>query len=132
MTEYAADEKPLALIIEDDYDARMIFAAALAAAGYETEIIQDGNTALVRLSELTPAMIVLDLHLPHTSGRDILQYIRTNKQFAKTRVMLATADALLAESLRGQVDLVLLKPIDFRQLRDLSARLRPPDIVLKD
>ncbi|MEW5959574.1 MAG: hypothetical protein AB1801_17760 [Chloroflexota bacterium] len=35
--------------------------------------------------------------------------------------MLATADPLLAETLRAEADLVLLKPISFNQLRDLTS-----------
>jgi DNA-binding response OmpR family regulator len=35
-----------ALIIEDDRDAATIFSEALQAAGFETEIIRSGDTAL--------------------------------------------------------------------------------------
>ena len=125
MTKYTSGKNPPVLIIEDDYDARMIFAKALQAAGFETEIIEEGATALIRLAEITPAAVVLDIHLPHASGEEILQYIRADERFSETQVILATADALMAEKLREEADLVLLKPIDFAQLRDLSARLRP-------
>ena len=129
MTAYPEGKKPLAMIIEDDYDARLIFATALEAAGYEIEIIQDGNAALTRLNEVVPVVVVLDLHLPYASGEEILQHIRADERLADTRVILATADALIAERLRADADLALLKPIDFSQLRDLSARLHPPDII---
>jgi two-component system cell cycle response regulator DivK len=120
---------PLAFIIEDDQRLATIFANALQMAEFETEIIQDGKSALDRLAAAIPAIVVLDLHLPHISGRDILRQIRKDERLAKTRVILATADPLMAESLRGDADLVLLKPISFGQLRDLASRLRPPDII---
>ena len=123
-------DKPLALIIEDDFDAAIIFEEALQAAGFETEHISDGHIALERLSQTTPAMIALDLHLPHVSGKDILHRIRADERLANTRVMLVTADSHLAETLRNKANLVLLKPISFSQLRDLASRLRPPDTVL--
>jgi CheY-like chemotaxis protein len=66
---------------------------------------------------------VLDLHLPEVSGSEILAAIRANASLAHTKVVLATADHLTAESLREDADLVLLKPISFKQLRDLSGRL---------
>jgi hypothetical protein len=44
--------------------------------------------------------------------------------------MLTTADAQLADQLRDNVDLVLLKPISVNQLHDLALRLRPPDTML--
>ena len=124
-----AGKLPFALIIEDDEDLVDIFASALENAEYETETVQDGNKALQRLSETEPAIVVLDLHLPHVSGEKILRYIRGEERLAQTRIMLATADPLLAERLRSEVDLVLIKPISFSQLRDLSARLRPPDVT---
>jgi CheY-like chemotaxis protein len=67
--------------------------------------------------------VVLDLHLPGVSGRKLLDVIRADGRLTKTRVILATADYRTAEELRDSADLVLLKPISFKQLRDLSARL---------
>ena len=121
---------PLALVVEDDSKQATIFAQALSMAHFETEIVQDGKSALERLAETTPALVVLDMHLPHFTGDYILKQIRADVRLANTRVIIATADPLMAEPLREQSDLVLLKPISFNQLRDLAARLRPPDTVL--
>jgi len=120
---------PFALIIEDDWKLAIICAQALRLAQFETEIVQDGNAALDRLAATTPAVVVLDLHLPHVSGREILRQIRADRRLDQTRVILATADALMAETLRAESDLVLLKPISVRQLRDLATRLRPHDTI---
>ena len=121
--------KPLALIIEDDSRLAEIFSLTLQQE-FQVEVIGDGETALARLADLTPALVVLDLHLPHISGRTILARIRDDERLAMTRVMLATADARLADELRDKVDLVLLKPISINQLYDLAMRLRPPDTML--
>lgn len=127
MTDNLAHHKFLALIIEDDPKLAKIFSLALQAAEFQTEISRDGAIALTRLAEVVPNLIVLDLHLPHHSGQEILGRIRADARFAQTRVMLATADSRLAEALREEADLVLLKPISPGQLRDLAVRLRPPD-----
>ena len=118
---------PLALIVEDDPDLAMIFANALQDAAFETETIRDGQTALARLANTTPAIVVLDLHLPYISGPDILQQIRADARLAETRVILATADPVMADTLQEEADLVLLKPVSFDQLRDLAMRLYPRD-----
>jgi CheY-like chemotaxis protein len=101
-------------------------------AEFEIEIDHDGQAALTRLAAITPAIVILDLHLPRISGQTILQQIRADERLAKMRVILTTADALRAESLRREADLVLLKPISFYQLRDLAKRLRSPYIVGSD
>lgn len=115
--------KPLALIIEDDPDLSEIFSLSLRGGGFETEVIRDGQLAIDRLAGTAPVIIVLDLHLPHVDGATILAQIRSNERFEKTAVILATADAHLADSLRGQADLVLLKPVSIDQLRELAKRL---------
>jgi two-component system response regulator AdeR len=113
----------LGLIIEDDDDLAVIFSEALQAAAFKTEIIQSGDQALARLAVTTPDVVVLDLHLPRVAGMDILHQIRADARLAKTRVIVATAHPRMAESLRDEADLVLLKPISFSQLRDLAAIL---------
>jgi two-component system OmpR family response regulator len=118
---------PFALIIEDDPKLAFIFAEALQMAEFETEIVQDGRAALERLAATTPAVVVLDLHLPFLSGSDILAHIRADQRLAQTRIMLATADASKAEHLRSDADIVLLKPISLHQMSTLAKRLRPPD-----
>jgi CheY-like chemotaxis protein len=117
--------EPLALIIEDDEDLAEIFGQALTAAGYSTEIIRDGLAAQTRIRDVIPAVITLDMHIPQVSGDRLLQQIRADERLSKTRVVVTTADAIMGENARGTADLVLIKPITFSQLRDLSSRLRP-------
>lgn len=118
--------EPTALIIEDDPDLVNIFARALELSGYQTQTTVDGEGAMALLADAVPDIVVLDLHLPGISGKEILQALRADGRFQKTRIILATADYQTADDLRDDADLVLLKPISFKQLRDLSARLRTP------
>lgn len=115
---------PLALIIEDDLPHANLFSEALQKAGFNIEVIRDGQVAVARLTEVVPSLVVLDLHLPHVSGADILQMIRTDDRLAKTRVVLASADPQMASMLREKADLVLIKPISYFQLKELAKRLR--------
>jgi two-component system response regulator AdeR len=115
--------KPLALIIEDDRDLSEIFSIALRSDGFETEIIRDGKLAIDRLAGIPPAIILLDLHLPHVDGATILHHIHANERYSKTGVIITTADAQMADGLRGKADLVLLKPVSVDQLRELAKRL---------
>ncbi len=116
---------PLALIIEDDPKLADIFAFAVQKAGFETEIIYNGAIALPRLKVTTPALVVLDLHLPQVSGEEILERIQADKRLVETKVIVASADLNKANMLRGEVEAVLFKPIDFHQLRIMAASLRP-------
>jgi len=114
----------LALVIEDDNDLSTIFSEALNAAGFETEVIQDGKTAQTRLTELIPYIVLLDMHLPHVSGLDLLEQIKSDERLKNTMVVIATADARMGEAMIDEADFVLIKPITFTQLRDLTKRLK--------
>ncbi len=118
--------KYVALVIEDDEDLSYIFSKALQAVGFEVEPIRDGGKALARIAEgEPPALVVLDMHLPHLSGINVLRQIAAEPRLANTRVMVATADAVLADQVRDKADVVLVKPISFTQMSDLAARLVP-------
>lgn len=114
-----------ALIVEDDVDLSEIFREALAAAGYYTEVIRDGLVAQERLREITPTVVILDIHLPRVSGETLLRQIRSADHLKETRIVVTTADSQAAEFLRDSADLVMVKPISFVQLRDLAKRLNP-------
>lgn len=117
----------LALIIEDDEDLSDIFAEALRGIGYQVEQVTDGKVAADRLkAEGVPFIVLLDMHLPHISGGDLLtDIIKQDERYADTTVIITTADARMGDLYRDQVDFVMIKPISFVQLRDLTARLKP-------
>ena len=116
----------LALIIEDDEDLADIFATALRGIDYEVEHVADGKLAQDRLiGGVAPFLILLDMHLPHISGGDLLTVIKQDSRFEKTIIIITTADARMGDMYRDQVDFVMIKPISFVQLRDLTSRLKP-------
>jgi DNA-binding response OmpR family regulator len=116
--------KPLAFVIEDDKHLAQIFATALQSAGFQSEVIHDGARALERLAAVEPVVVLLDLHLPKVMGRDVLRATRQDDRLANTKFILTTADPQMAKTLENDVEIVLIKPISFTQLRDLAARLR--------
>ena len=120
---------PLALIIEDEDDLATIFSIALKTAKFEPEIINDGQVAMQRLTEVVPSVVVLDLHIPNVPGKKILDYIAETPKFSETHVIIATADARLGDTLRDNATLVLLKPVSPGQLRLLAKRLHPNENV---
>lgn len=119
----AQTPQALALVIEDDFDASLIFSKALQAAGHQVEVIRAGDLAVQRLGEIIPHLVILDLHLPEVDGTEILKQIRADERLAKTRVIIVTADARMAEPIRDEADLVLLKPATYSQVRDFALRL---------
>ena len=114
----------LALIIEDDPKLGAIYQTIVEQAGYIAEIIQTGDQAMKRLDTATPNLVLLDIHLPHVSGRDILQRIRSDKRLMHIPVIVLTADQHVTPAVTEQAYHVLTKSLGISQLRSLVARLR--------
>jgi len=117
--------KPTALVIEDEYDISLVFARALQSAGYDAEIVRSGDTAVTWLAAAAPDLVVLDLQLPRVPGTKVLRYIRTEPRLANTRVIVTTAHSNMAAGLQDRADWILIKPVNFGQLRDLAKRFSP-------
>ena len=126
------NKQPLALVIEDNDDIAEIFELSLQSAGYDAEILNDGRFALLRILDLQPDLIVLDIHLPQADGVEIFQDIRADERMAHIPVIIATADPYSIELLDAQdkPDYVLIKPFGFRQfcaiLKDFYAATLQP------
>jgi CheY-like chemotaxis protein len=121
--------KPIALVIEDNEDLNAIFSSALEKAGYIVQSVYNGVSAKDLLTEIIPAIITLDLHMPGMSGSMVLKYIRSDARLKDVRVIIATADSAAADAMQFQAELVLLKPISFSQLSQLASRFAPKEEI---
>lgn len=112
--------KPFALVIEDAIDIADIYKEILEIEGMQEEMIMDGAEAVERLAEVVPDLIILDMHLPHFSGLDILRFVRCEPHLKQTKVVVITANPLLAEAVEGMADRVFIKPVSTTQVCSIS------------
>jgi DNA-binding response OmpR family regulator len=112
------------MVIEDSPDVALLFEESARLAQMPVEVVRDGQAAMKRLSEVTPKAIILDLHLPFVSGTEILRYLKSEVRFDQTRIIVASADADLAQSLESQVDFALVKPVGYAHLYKLVTLLQ--------
>ncbi len=120
--------KPLILIIEDDPKLAAIYQMTLQQIGFDTVLDMNGNQYSAMLSAARPAVIILDLHMPFASGMDILQEIRCDPRLVDIPVIVTTADLVLAKSIRGQAQEILMKPVSTARLRETVLRLCPGNV----
>lgn len=116
---------PLALILEDDPKLAELYETVLKQCNYEVRVIDSGRDAQKSLETLSPALILLDIHLPYVSGMDLLQQIQADERFQMATTIVMTADLYTAKELEGKVEHVLLKTHGIARLRDIATRVYP-------
>jgi len=86
-------------VVEDEEALAVGVRDALEHAGFRVDVEHDGKTALERIRQAQPDLVVLDLMLPGMNGLDILKTLRQERQ--KVRVLILTALADEQSLLRG-------------------------------
>ncbi len=103
------------LLADDSPHAQRMGERILREEGFEVVTVTDGETALIRLKDVDPDLIVADVFLPGKSGYEICQFVKNHARHKHVRVVL-TAGLLEpideAEAQRVQSDAVLKKPFE--------------------
>ena len=84
-------QKPLILCVDDEPNILDLLTFNLEMSGYETTATNYGRDALSLAAEAVPALVILDLGLPDTSGLDVLKALRTSPVTAAIPVIVLTA-----------------------------------------
>ena len=118
------------LIVEDDPGLRTLLSDYLEARGFEVHTEDRGDTALSRIVDVAPEVVILDLMLP---GLDGLEVCRRARASYNGGILMLTASKTEADQMLGLeigADDYVLKPVAPRillaRLRALLRRIRPP------
>jgi two-component system KDP operon response regulator KdpE len=68
------------LVVDDEPQIRRALRTALSGHGYDVEVAEDGEQALIAIATRQPKVIVLDLVMPGTDGLAVLRETRTWSQ----------------------------------------------------
>ncbi len=118
-------KSPLALVVEDDPDIAELYSHLLDLLGFLPETRRNGPDTRDWLRTNVPNLIILDLRLDgEVTGLEILDRIREDARMIDTLVIVISGYPRMTEGLREKADMVLLKPVDVRQLAGLIQRLQ--------
>ena len=70
------NDRPLALVVDDDVTVRDVVHRYLDRAGYRVAVAGDGEQALRAVAERVPDVVVLDLMLPRLGGLEVCRRLR--------------------------------------------------------
>src|SRR5690242_18251807 len=114
------------LLVEDDDELRGVVARGLKEEGFAVDFAGSGAQALQRVERVAPDVLVIDIGLPDTDGRDLCQALRARG--IQTPVLFLTARDAVVDRVSGfdaGGDDYLAKPFAFAELvARLNALLR--------
>ena len=126
--------KPIRVLLIDDHTLFRSGVKALLSRGAEFEVVgeaADGLDGVKRANALRPDVILLDLHMPGTSGKDALKLILGEWPGAKVLMLTVSEDAEdLIETLRAGAAGYLLKNINTETLLESIRRAAEGDAVV--
>jgi EAL domain-containing protein (putative c-di-GMP-specific phosphodiesterase class I)/ActR/RegA family two-component response regulator len=116
------------LLVEDDEDVRLTFAAIMEGGGCSVVAAADGASAHECLSKQRFDLVVCDIGLPDISGLDVLERVRADPSLAHVQFVFLTARAERRDIRSGMAlgaDDYLTKPVEPEELLDaVRARVR--------
>ena len=109
------------LIVEDEPDLADPLAYLLGREGFETEIAEDGPSALEAFGARRPDIILLDLMLPGMPGTEVCRVIRTGSRVPIIMLTAKDSEIDIVVGLELGADDYVTKPYSSREL---LARIR--------
>lgn len=78
------------LLADDSPHAQRMGERILREEGYEVVTVTDGETAIIRLKDVDPDVVIVDAFLPQVSGYDLCGFIKKQPQHSHVKVVLTS------------------------------------------
>ena len=116
-------KKDRILSVDDIEDNLILVQTLLESEGYNIDSVTDGETALKKVAELPPDLIMLDVMMRGINGYEVTRRIRNNPELNYIPILLLTAfdESSVVEGLDAGADDFIRKPFD---TEELLARVR--------
>ena len=111
------------LVIEDDLDiGAWLVEAITQMTSYQALLSMDGEEALHVIRERTPALVLLDYHLPGMDGLEVADRVHGTRGLEALPMIIASADVPRAEVVARHLP-SLSKPLDLVELLHMIEQL---------
>lgn len=125
-------DKPILFLVEDEEDTAILIRMIMEEEGYDAIHASDGKQAQLKIDALPPpALVLLDMGLPHVHGLELLAQIRKKPTWKGVPVVMLTADGdqtHICKAIMAGASDYLLKPFKRESLLARLARFRVPGL----
>jgi len=115
------------LVVEDNELNLKLFCDLLRAHEFAAEPVRDGRDALTRARDFDPELIIMDIQMPHVSGFELIEALKSDESLRRIPIMAVTAYAGREDEDRiraAGADAYVSKPISLaRFVQEVSALL---------
>jgi DNA-binding response OmpR family regulator len=124
-----SSHKPILFMVEDEEDTATLIKMIMETEGYQVIHAADGQKAQSQIDAMPPpALVLLDMGLPHVNGLELLAHIRKKQTWIGVPVVMLTADAdqtNICKAVMAGTTEYILKPFKREALVDRLRRFRP-------
>ncbi len=99
----AKQDKKKILVVDDDPAIVKLVKSILEGEGFEVETANDGIDALVKVKEVKPDLMVLDIMMPELNGYDVCHKIKFDSPYKEIPILLLTSRDQEIDSRIGQM-----------------------------
>lgn len=122
------------LIVEDDLEMAEVMRKAFAKHPtlFSPEVCHDGIEALIRIGQVIPELVVLDIVLPKMDGLKVCQILRSKPETRGIKVVIVTGKRLPVNENKLEehgIDSFLRKPLEVAELLAKAAELLKVGLV---
>lgn len=117
------------LIVEDDPKTIIFLRDLLGSVGYTTIEAGEGKQAVAMAQELTPDLILMDIHLPVMDGLAATRRLKGDSATGHIPIIALTAAVMKEDEQKvydAGCDSYLTKPVSIKPLLDKIAEYLPP------
>lgn len=86
-----ASTTPVVMIVDDSLTVRKVTSRLLERQGYEILIAKDGVSALELLRETVPAIMLVDIEMPHMDGFELIRTVRNNPELRHIPIIIISS-----------------------------------------
>ena len=104
------------MVVDDEPAIGKLLLYQLSGFGYQVSYVQDGLSALQRLTAERPDLVLLDVMMPHISGWEMCRQIRAYSSVPVIMLTAKSADPDVVTGLQAGADDYITKPFSMIQL----------------
>ncbi|MFX0006770.1 MAG: PleD family two-component system response regulator [Promethearchaeota archaeon] len=120
------------LIIDDSKYIKLLLTEIIELKGFTCRTVDNISLAMRELENYLPKLILLDVHLPDSSGYDFCKKLKSSKRFNKILIYYFTGVAeteVAIKALETKADGYLIKPFDLSEFYNIIELVKQNTVV---